>query len=115
MASAAPDEIFLTANEQLTVSVSGSAEPVREVDSHRALAWAEGRLILESESVAYAVREFNRYNRIQLKITDQALAQRTISGVFNAEDPQSFVAFIQSVAPVRVTRDAEANITIATR
>ena len=113
--SDAMDEILLTANEQITVSESGSAEPVRAVDSHRALAWAEGRLIFESESVEHAVQQFNRYNRIQLAIRDDALAHRAISGVFSAEDPESFVAFIQSVAPVRVTRDDRANITIDTR
>jgi transmembrane sensor len=113
--SAATGEILLTANEQVTVSDSGSAEPVREVDSHRALAWAEGRLIFEDESVRHAVQVFNRYNRIQLKVRDEVLAHRSISGVFSAEDPESFVAFIQSVAPVRVTRDAEANITIDTK
>lgn len=113
--SGATGEILLTANEQITVSESGSAEPVREVDSHRALAWAEGRLIFESESVEHAVQQFNRYNRIQLNIRDDVLAHRAISGVFSAEDPESFVAFIQSVAVVRVTRDDEANITIDTR
>jgi transmembrane sensor len=105
-------EIVLTANEQVIVEGSGTAEPVREVDSQRALAWAEGRLVFDNDSVGYAVREFNRYNRIQLTVHDAALARRTISGVFSAEDPESFVAFIQSVAPVHITRDDAADIAI---
>jgi transmembrane sensor len=105
-------EIFLTANEQVTVAGSGTAEPVREVDSRRELAWAEGRLIFESESVDRAVREFNRYNRIQITVNDTELSHRPISGVFSASDPESFVAFIQSVAPVHVTRNAAADIAI---
>jgi len=110
----ATGEIFLIANQQITVAGSGTAEPVREVDSHRALAWAEGRLIFDNDSVEHAVREFNRYNRIRLTVNDAVLAHRTISGVFSAADPESFVAFIQSVATVRVTRDDASDITIDT-
>jgi ferric-dicitrate binding protein FerR (iron transport regulator) len=105
-------EIFLTANEQVTVAGSGSAAPIREVDSTRALAWADGRLIFEDESVERAVAQFNRYNRIQISINDTALARRPISGVFSASDPESFVAFIQTVTPVRIIRDDAAGITI---
>ena len=108
----AATEIILTANQQVTVAGVGTAEPVREVDSARVLSWAEGRLIFENESVERAVSEFNRYNRIQLNVNDAALAQRPISGVFSASDPESFVAFIQSVAAVRVTRNATDDIRI---
>lgn len=104
--------IFLTADQQITVDRSGSAEPIRKVDSSRELAWANGRLIFEHESVADAVREFNRYNRIQVRISDPALALRSISGVFNASDPDSFVAFIQTVTPVRVIRNETGDLTI---
>jgi transmembrane sensor len=107
-------EIVLIANEQVRVAGSGAAEPVREVDSHRALAWAEGRLVFEDDTVEYAVRQFNRYNRIQLSVNDAVLAHRTISGVFSAADPGSFVAFIHSVAAVRVTTDDASDITIDT-
>src|ERR1700733_15651623 len=108
----AATEIILTANQQVTVAGVGTAEPVREADSARVLSWAEGRLIFENESVERAVSEFNRYNRIQLNVNDAALAQRPISGVFSASDPESFVAFIQSVAAVRVTRNATDDIRI---
>jgi len=106
------DAIFLTANEQVKVSRSGTAEPVREVDSRRALAWAEGRLIFESISVEHAIQQFNRYNRLQLTINDPKLAGRSISGVFSASDPESFVAFLQSVAAIRVSRTESSEITI---
>jgi transmembrane sensor len=105
-------EIFLTANQQVTVSESGSAEAVRIVDSSRALSWADGRLVLENRSVADAVREFNHYNRIQIVVNDVDLARRPISGVFNAADPESFVAFLSTVARVHITRGDGADIDI---
>jgi len=111
-ASASAPEIFLNANEQVTIAASGSPAPVRDINSARALAWAEGRLVFEDSSLAAAVAQFNRYNRIQLSILDPRLAQRRISGVFSAADPESFVAFIQSVTVVRVMRDEATGIRI---
>jgi len=93
---------------------SGTAEPVRKVDSDRELAWAKGRLVFDNETVADAIREFNRYNRVQLHVADEALAKRPVSAVFDASDPESFIAFLQTVASVRVTRSDSADITIAT-
>jgi len=102
---ASAPEIFLDANEQVTIAVSGSAASVRDINSERELAWAEGRLVFEDSPLAGAVAQFNRYNRIQLSILDP-------SGVFSAADPESFVAFIQSVTAVRVMRDEAAGIRI---
>ncbi len=105
-------ELLVTAGQQLSVGRTGGPETVHAVDSARALAWAEGRLIFDMSSVAEAVLQFNRYNRIQIIVNDQTLARRSISGTFDAADPESFAAFIQSVAPVSVTRNDRADITI---
>jgi transmembrane sensor len=106
-------EVLLTAGEEVTVRSSGTAEPVHKVDSDRRLAWARGRLDFDNETVATAVEEFNRYNRVQLHVADEVLAKRLVSGVFDSSDPESFIAFIQTVAPVRVTRSNAADITLA--
>lgn len=106
--------IFLTANEQVTVASSGgSATSIRKVDSARALAWAEGRLNFENTPVAEVVAQFNRYNSIQLHVEDEELARRPISGVFNAANPQSFIAFIEATTSVQVTRASDGDIVIA--
>jgi transmembrane sensor len=96
------------------VARSGNAEPVRTVDSSRALAWADGRLIFDHITVGDAIRQFNRYNRIKISVNDAELSRRPVSGVFTAADPESFVAFIQSVAHVHITRNDAADIAIDT-
>ncbi len=106
-AAAVAAPAFLTANEQVTVSAAGSATPVRKVDSARALAWAEGRLNFESTPIREVVAQFNRYNSIQLRVEDEELARRPISGVFNAANPESFIAFIQATTSVQVKRDGD--------
>jgi transmembrane sensor len=112
---AVADGTLLQAGEQLTVRRSGPVGAVRHVDSSRALAWAEGRLIFDQRTIAEVVAEFNRYNRVQLSVSDPQLAQRRMSGVFNASDPESFIAFIQTMAPVSIARDEERGITIEAR
>jgi transmembrane sensor len=107
------DQVFLTANQQVVVQVGGSAEPVREVDSARALAWAEGRLIFQNDELGQAVAEFNRYNHVQLTVSDPALAAKPVSGVFNSSDPDAFIAFLQSVTPLEIVRDGDRSVTIA--
>jgi transmembrane sensor len=105
--------LFLTANEQVTVSSAGSAPQVRKVDSTRALAWAEGRLNFENTPIREVIVQFNRYNSIQLHVADDELARRTISGVFNAANPESFIAFIQVTTSVHVERDSNGDVVIS--
>lgn len=111
--------LMLVAGEQIAVPRALDAATthktlVRQVDTARELAWAEGRLVFESDTISNVIAEFNRYNRVQLHVTDDTLARRPISGVFDASDPESFIAFVASVAPVRIKRDDGQNITFAT-
>ena len=104
--------VLVTAGQQVSVASAGGLETVRSVDSARALAWAEGRLVFDNSTVAEAVIQFNRYNRIQIIVNDRTLPSRLINGTFNAADPESFAAFMQSVARVRIGRNDRADITI---
>lgn len=110
-----PLPLALVANQQITVRKSGSVEAPHKVDSTRALAWAKGRLVFENDQVSSVVAQFNRYNHVQIYVTDDALAARPVSGVFDASDPESFVAFMQSVVPVQVERSEGQRITISPR
>lgn len=105
-------EIFMVADQQVTVQSSGTAEPVRDVDSSVELAWADGRLVFEDDSVAAVIAEFNRYNHVQIRVFDDALRSRPVSGVFSAFDPESFIEFIETVEEVRTVRDGDRRITI---
>ena len=104
--------VLVSSGQQVTVSPSGSAQGVREVNAERELSWAEGRLSFENDSVATVVETFNRYNHLQIHVADSTLARRTMSGVFSASDPESFVAFLESTTSVRVERNGR-DITIA--
>jgi len=108
----AAGEVLLSANQQIVVQNSGSAEAVREIDSQRALAWARGRLIFQNDPLGQVIAEFNRYNHVRLTVADPELAAKPVSGVFNAAEPEAFIAFLQSVTDIEVVRDGDRSITI---
>jgi transmembrane sensor len=106
-------EVLLTAGKQVVVQPSGSAEPVREVDTERALAWSEGRLVFDGVPLRKVAEEFNRYNHVQLRIEGDDLAQRSVRGVFQASDAETLIAFIRTGARVSVTYPDRQQIVIA--
>jgi transmembrane sensor len=84
--------VALTAAQQVTVS---DAWPpvVEHVNAAHELAWANRRLVFETETVAAAAEEFNRRNRVQISV-DAALASEQVRGVFHADDPASFAEWL---------------------
>ncbi len=94
--STPPADVYLTANEQVVVTSSAAEIPVREVNGAAEVAWTDGNLVFDDETVAEVVRRFNLYNRAQIQLLDEALAARRVSGVFKASDPDSFIEFVRS-------------------
>jgi transmembrane sensor len=94
----------LAAGDQVAVAPTGAPSAVRKVNSADSLAWANGRLVFDNDSVSEVVERFNQYNRIRLEVPDPRVAQRRLSGSFDATDLESFLAFLQSSMPVAVTR-----------
>lgn len=67
----------------------------------RRLAWTEGKLVFDEDTLTTAVAEFNRYNRQQLVIADPALATLHVGGNFEATDLPSFLSALERVFGVR--------------
>ncbi len=109
----APESVLVSANEQTATLPGAAPKTVRSVDSGRELAWAQGRLVFQNDSIDSAIALFNRYNTVNLKVTDAVLARRHVSGVFNASDPEAFIAFLQTVMPLEIVRDGDRSILIA--
>jgi ferric-dicitrate binding protein FerR (iron transport regulator) len=67
----------------------------------RALAWQDGQIVLQGETLEEAVAEFNRYNRRKLVLADPALARARVGGRFEATDVDGFVSALQKTFSVR--------------
>lgn len=111
-APAADEGVSLTADQQIAASLDGRLEPVRSVDSQRALAWAKGDLIFENETVDAIVARFNRFTYAKMRVDDRQIGSRTVSGIFDVSDPEAFVAFLSSVEQVTIARPRPDEIVI---
>jgi transmembrane sensor len=84
-----------------------------------AIAWRQRRLVFRTTPLAEVAAEFNRYNtELRLELNSDALAQRRITGTFNADEPQTLVRFLRQdpavrfdtrngVVTIRATQDVE--------
>jgi transmembrane sensor len=99
-----PGALQVNAGYQVRVDRGGvSAQPVA-VDVQQTEAWLQRKIAFEHQPLGEVADEFNRYVSIPIEIDDAALRALPISGVFDANDIDSFVAFLQTLDGVRVER-----------
>jgi transmembrane sensor len=79
-----------------------SVRPVRVNDVKRKLAWTDGYLAFQGETLDDAVREFNRYNQRQITIADQSIVNVKVGGNFRTTELDSFTAALQRSFGVQV-------------
>ena len=92
----------LEAGEQLTVSPQPGSRPVR-ADVAVAIAWTQRKLVFEHRRLGEVAEEFNRYNRTVIEIRSEELRAQEVTGVFQANDPGSFLAFLARIPGVAVS------------
>lgn len=113
-------ETWVVGREQDRARIAAGAKTVVETkktqiavvqapdDVDRALAWRNGELALNGETLGYAVAEINRYNKIQLSVDDPKLAAAPLVGYFRTNEPENFGCAVASMLGARVERkDAE--------
>lgn len=110
---AAGRAVVMGANTRLSVSASEPTIRIAVVpqiippgDVTRDLAWRQGKIAFEGQTLAQAAAAFARYSDTRIVIADPALARETITGLFAANDPAGFGRAVAGVfgAPV-TTRD----------
>lgn len=86
----------LAASDEAQVS-PGSMQPQVEVRKlnptalRQRHAWTQGLLLLNGESLQYAIRQFNRYHREQVMLDDPAQEFPRLGGVFRLYDLEEFL------------------------
>ncbi|WP_200216225.1 MULTISPECIES: FecR family protein [Brevundimonas] len=86
---------------------SVSVAPLEPDNLTRSLAWREGKLAFEGQTIEQAALEFSRYSTTTIEIVGPALAQERVIGLFSANDPVGFSRSIALTfdASVRVERN----------
>jgi transmembrane sensor len=102
----------LHAGERL-VAKAGSGVSISPANVDLITSWATGKLVFLNTRLADAVDEVNRYTRTPVILSDRALGELRINGVFRAGWPGDFAHGVAQLYPVSVTYQANGQIWIA--
>jgi len=72
-----------------------------------AIAWTQRKLIFEHRHLGEVADEFNRYNRQLIEIRSAELRSQEVTGVFQANDPGSFLTFLSRLPGVTIQQSAD--------
>jgi transmembrane sensor len=92
----------IAAGQQLEVRADALPAVAAPADLHRSGAWLRREIVFERESLGAVAAEFNRYGAKPIEIEEPAVRNLLISGVFSADDSETFIAFLRSLDGVRV-------------
>lgn len=95
----------VAAGEQLLVAPSTTPHVTR-ANIATAIAWTQRRLVFEHRPLGEVAEEFNRYNRERIEIQSPKLRNEEITGVFEANNTESFMSFLAKIPGVTIERDA---------
>jgi transmembrane sensor len=104
--SAQPSRLPLEAGEQLTLAPRAARHAVR-TDVATAIAWTQRKLVFEHRHLGEVAAEFNRYNRQTIEIRSAELREQEVTGVFQANDPASFLTFLAGFPGVTIEKSAD--------
>ncbi|MBL8271859.1 FecR family protein [Steroidobacter sp.] len=97
---------LLSAGEEANIS-QGEVAKLQEATISDAVAWRERRLVFRNTSLADVAAEFNRYNRIQMRVEGTDLKSKPLTGIFSADHPQSLILYLAEFPTLRVEPDGQ--------
>jgi transmembrane sensor len=85
-------EVHLAANTHVALAEGRAVAPQSVAPGvvTRELAWRDGKIAFEGETLAQAAAAFARYSDVRIVIADPALAREPVTGLFAANDPVGF-------------------------
>ncbi|MFA5632155.1 MAG: FecR domain-containing protein [Porticoccaceae bacterium] len=98
------DPARLVAGQEAALGPNGEVLSLIETDVRNAIAWRTRRLVFQSQSLSEVAAQFNRYNRLQIRIEGDELAAKRLTGTFNADDPKTLIRFLAAGQDLQVDR-----------
>ena len=74
------------------------------IDVENVATWQRGKLIFNARPLGDVLDELDRHIPGVLYLTDETLATRRISGIFEVDDPQAALDVLAQTQPLRITR-----------
>jgi transmembrane sensor len=91
-------------------STSVDKNPIEKVSLdqiNRDLAWQQGMLIFEGESLSDALNEISRYTNSSFEIVDSELATLNVAGYFKAGDIEGLLTSLQSNFGIKFNKNSQ--------
>ncbi len=102
--TAAP--LRIDAGEMAAIDARAQPLELGRADVAQVTAWRQRRLWFQGTELGEIAAQFNRYNAApKILVEDEALRSRRFSGVFNADDPKTFVQFLYQDADIDFDHD----------
>ena len=83
----------------------GSPAVVAPEDLDRDLAWRQGLLVFEDQTLEEVLQEVGRYTETRLIVADSTLAQLRVGGAFRSDDLEALLEFFENGLDISVNRD----------
>lgn len=100
----------LSAGEEANV-LDGEIVKRAAPDIAQTIAWRQRRLVFRETTLGEVVAQFNRYNAdVQLQVQGDAIAQRRITGTFDADEPQALLKFLERDPGIQLAPEADAMV-----
>jgi transmembrane sensor len=98
----------VSAGEALsTATANYPVIPVSPEQLSSELAWREGAVVFDSEPLAEAIAEIQRYTDSPIIISDPSITTLPVGGRFKTDDLQGFLDGLQAALPVTIRRSAD--------
>jgi len=95
----------LSAGQALSTATADYAVvPVSAARLSSELAWREGAIIFDGESLSDAIAEVERYTDARIIVSDSRTAALPVGGRFRTDDVQDFLDGLQAALPVSIRR-----------
>jgi transmembrane sensor len=95
-------ELRVNAGGQVRVVAGTLPDHATPVDAQRSIAWLRRQIAFDQQPLAAVAAEFNRYGAVPIEIETPSLNTLVISGVFAADDTETFLAFLRTLDDVTV-------------
>lgn len=112
---AAPGEQTLTAGDRARLPSGAGAAQVDQVPVASIASWRDGMLAFRNQPLGALVEELSQYRAAPIRLGDERLAQKPISGNVRLARPDDFLAALPVLLDVRVQRKADGSVVILPR
>ena len=98
----------VSAGEAIRIAADGSVSSPVDIKVAETVAWRSRRLVFRNNTLEQIAAEFNRYNRTpKIRVEGAILQAQRYSGMFDANDPESFLQYLAADRRLAFDRSTE--------